>query len=211
VTLEGRRYPPRVRILYEDSRASTNGFGLHDFVLANVHDVTVESGRDLERFRIAKLIEAIPKNSDTKVLAALEKDAERLHAGSTVLLAWLDDDKVHRPLGLPAGQPPSALEHAILQRVPSSIRAGAVRIHLLRGNVEQLLRRIADLQPGALDEAELAAALEKAPTSRDLCFRCAAEAKHAAWRRAVRDGDPGFAETIRYLADVAARETWPPW
>ena len=44
MTLEARRYPPRVRILYEDSRASTNGFGLHDFVLANVHDVVVEAG-----------------------------------------------------------------------------------------------------------------------------------------------------------------------
>jgi hypothetical protein len=40
-----------VRILYEDSRASTNGFGLHDFVLANVHDVVVEAGIALERFR----------------------------------------------------------------------------------------------------------------------------------------------------------------
>jgi len=72
VTADPRLYPPRVRILYEDSRAVTRGFGLHDFVLANTRDVIVGRGREIEPYRLAKLIEAIPKKSDTKVLSALE-------------------------------------------------------------------------------------------------------------------------------------------
>lgn len=45
----GQRFPPRVRILYEDSRAATQGFGLHDFVLANVQDVLLEDDRERSR------------------------------------------------------------------------------------------------------------------------------------------------------------------
>jgi hypothetical protein len=205
------RFPPRVRILYEDSRATTRGFGLHDFVLANVRDVILECGLAVERHRLEKLIEAIPKNSDTKVLSALERDAERLHGGSTVLVAWLDDDKIHRPLGLPPGQPASSLIEAIRRRLPASLRPEAVRIHLLRGNVEQLLRRIDSAQPRTFDETTLAEALDKVPTARDLCFHFAAAERHATWRKLVREADPSLDETIRYLADLAAREIWPPW
>lgn len=205
------RFPPRVRILYEDSRAATTGFGLHELVLANVRDVLLGRGLAVERHRLAKLIVAIPKNSDTKVLSALERDAERLHGGYTVLVAWLDDDKIHRTLKLPAGQPTSALIEAIQRRVPSSVRPEAVRIHLLRGNVEQLLRRIDSVQPHTFDETTLADALAKVPTARDLCFHFAAAERHAAWRELVRGADPGFDEVVRYLADLASRETWPPW
>lgn len=205
------RFQPRVRVLYEDSRAVTNGFGLHDFVLANVRDLILERGHDVERYRLGKLIEAIPKNSDSKVLSALERDAEGLHNGHTAVVAWLDDDKIHRPLRLPPGLPTGSLIDAIRKKIPSSIKPEAIRVHLMRGNVEQFLRRIDGAQPRTFDEATLAEALEKVPTARDLCFRFAAAERHAAWRKAVRDGDPGFDETIRYLADLAARETWPPW
>jgi hypothetical protein len=205
------RFPPRVRILYEDSRAATRGFGLHDFVLANVQDVLRDSRQDIERYRLQKLIEAIPKRSDTKVLSALEHDAERLHGGSTVLLPWLDDDKLHRALKLPAGQPAEALIAAIQQRLPPSLRPEAVRIHLLRGNVEQLLRRLDAVKPTPFDQATLSEALDKVPTSGDLCFQKAAAMEHEAWRGRAREGDPGLDETIRYLAELAARETWPPW
>jgi hypothetical protein len=205
------RFQPRVRILYEDSRASTNGFGLHDFVLANIRDLLLERSLGAEPHRLRKLIEAIPKKSDTKVLSALERDAERLHNGHTVIVAWLDDDKIHRPLGLPPGQPASALIEAIRRRAPSSLRPEAVRIHLLRGNVEQLLRRIDGAQPRTFDETTLAEALDKVPTSRDQCFFVAANERHSAWRKLVRDGDPGFDEIIQYLAELASRATWPPW
>jgi len=206
-----QRFQPRVRILYEDSRASTNGFGLHDFVLANVRDVILERGQDVEPYRLRKLIEAIPRKSDTKVLSALERDAEGLHNGHTVLVAWLDDDKIHRPLGLAAGSPASLLKEAIQRRVPSSLRPEAVRIHFMRGNVEQFLRRIDAAQPGTFESATLNDALGKDPTARDLCFKEAALAKHVAWRKLVRDGDPSFDDTIQYLADLACRERWPPW
>jgi hypothetical protein len=91
--------------------------------------------------------------SDTKVLRALEHDAERLHAGRTVIIAWLDDDKVHRALGLPSGQPASTLIQAIQKRVHPALRSEAVRVHLLHGNVEQFLRRIDAAQPNTFDAA----------------------------------------------------------
>jgi hypothetical protein len=211
VSLGAPRFQPRVRILYEDSRAATNGFGLHDFVLANVRDVIGERGHDMEIYRLRKLIEAIPKKSDTKVLSALERDAEGLYNGHTAIVAWLDDDKIHRPLRLGPGLPASTLIDALRKKLPSSIRPEAVWIHLMRGNVEQFLRRIDGAQPKSFDETTLAEALDKVPTARDLCFHVAAAQMHAAWRKVVRDADPGFDETIRYLADLAARETWPPW
>jgi len=211
VSSGGPRFPPRVRILYEDSRAVTRGFGLHDFVLANVGDVLLERGQEVERYRLQKLIEAIPKRSDTKVLSALAQDAERLHGGVTALVAWLDDDKLHRTLKLPAGQPAEALIAAIRQRLPASLSPEAARIHLLRGNVEQLLRRLDAVKPSPFDPITLSEALEKIPTSRDLCFQQAAALKQQAWRGLVRAGDPDLDETIGYLAELASRETWPPW
>ncbi len=211
MTADLRRYPPRVRILYEDSRAATKGFGLHDFVLANVRDMILDRGRDVEPHRLAKLIEAIPMKSDTKVLRALERDAERLHAGRTVIVAWLDDDKLHRPLGLTPGQSTSTLIQAIQKRVQPPLGADAVRIHLLRGNVEDFLRRIDAAQPNAFDAETLEDALDKVLTARDLCFRQAAAAIHARWRQVVRDGDPSFGDTVVFLADVATQERWPPW
>lgn len=211
MTADRTLYPPRVRILYEDSRSATRGFGLHDFVLANTLDVIVGRGRKLEFYRLAKLIEAIPMKSDTKVLRALEHDAERLHAGRTVIIPWLDDDKIHRALGLPPGQPTSTLIEAIQKRIPRSLRSEAVRVHLLRGNIEQFLRRIDGMQPNTFDATTLADALDKVPTARDLCFRQTASPECAGWRQLVRDGDRAFGDTIEHLADLATREPWPPW
>jgi hypothetical protein len=205
------RFPPRALILYEDSRTAAGGFGLHDFVLANVLDVIQERQQSIEPQRLRKLIAASPKKSDTKVLSALERDAERLHNGVTVLVVWLDDDKLHRPLGLSSRQPPAVLTEAVRQRLPASLRSEAVWIHLVRGNLEELLRRIDGAQPGTLDQATLDGALDKDLTARDLCFKEASRAKHAAWRRLVRDGDPSFGETIQHLAALVTRETWPPW
>lgn len=145
------------------------------------------------------------------MLSALAQDAERLHGGTTALVAWLDDDKLHRTLGLPAGQPAEALAAAIRRRLPPSLRPEAVRIHLLRGNVEQLLRRLDAIPPSPFDQDTLSKALEKAPTDRDLCFQKAAAPKQQAWRGLVRAGDPDLDEAIRYLADIAARPIWPPW
>ena len=204
-------HPPRAVILYEDSRSATQGFGLHAFVLANTLDVIVGRGRRIELYQLARLVEAIPKKSDTKVLRALEQDAERLHAGRTVIIAWLDDDKIHRALGLAPGQPTSTLIQAIQRRVPSSFRSDAVRVHLLAGNAEQFLRRIDSVQPNTLDAATLADALDKVPTARDLCFLRAASPGYAGWRQLVRNGDRAFADTIAYLADLATRDSWPPW
>lgn len=205
------RFQPRVRILYEDSRAATNRFGLHDFVLANVRDLLLERRLDVAPYRLEKLIEAIPKKSDTKVLSALEREAERLHNGHTAIVAWLDDDKIHRPLGLASGQPEATLIEAIRKRLPPSLRPEVVRVHLMRGNAEQFLRGIDGAQPKTFDETTLSEALDKVPTSRDLCFRQAAALNHAGWRRLVRDGDSSFDEAIEYLADLASRESWPPW
>lgn len=211
MTADPRRYPPRVRILYEDSRSATRGFGLHDFVLANTRDVIVGRGRAVEPYRLAKLIDAIPMKSDTKVLRAIEHDAERLHAGRTAIVAWLDDDKIHRPLGLSSGQPMSTLIQAIQRRVQPSLGSDVVRVHLLHGNIEQFLRRIDSAQPNTFDAAMLTDALDKVPTARDLCFLQAASSGYAGWRQRVRDGDPRFDDTISYLADVATQESWPPW
>lgn len=211
MTADRTLYPPRVRILYEDSRSAIRGFGLHDFVLANTHDVIVHRGRRIEPYRLARLIEAIPMKSDTKVLRALEHDAERLHAGRTVIMPWLDDDKIHRALGVAPGQPTSTLVQAIQKRAPSSVRSDAVRVHLLPGNVEQFLRRIDGVQPNTFDEITLADALDKVPTARDLCFRQAASPRCAGWRQLVRDGDRAFRDTIEDLAELATRDAWPPW
>ncbi|HET7500542.1 MAG TPA: hypothetical protein VFK02_06045 [Kofleriaceae bacterium] len=198
-------------ILYEDSRAATNGFGLHEFVLANVRDVIAERGQEIDSYRLAKLVEASPKKSDSKVLRALKEDAERLHAGSTVIVAWLDDDKLHRSLGLPPGQSASQLIQAIQDRLHPSVPKHALRVHLLRGNVEQFLRRIDSAQPNTFDAETLQGALQKQPTDRDLCFRRAAVLPHRGWRQAVREQDPSFRETIGFLADAATCARWPPW
>jgi len=211
VTADRTLHPPRVWILYEDSRSVTKGFGLHDFILANTHDVIAGRGRQVERYRLAKLIEAIPMKSDTKVLRALEHDAERLHAGRTAIIAWLDDDKIHRALGLAPNQPTSVLTQAIHKRVHASVRSDAVRVHLLRRNVEQFLRRIDAVQPNTFDATTLADALNKVPTARDLCFLQAASTGYAGWRQLVRDQDPSLSDTIGYLAQIATQEPWPPW
>jgi hypothetical protein len=62
--------------------------------------------------------------ADRTLYPPLEHDAERLHAGRTVIIAWLDDDKIHRALGLPPGQPTGALIQAIQKRVPRDPRGG---------------------------------------------------------------------------------------
>jgi len=181
---------------------------LHEYVLANVRDLILERGQEVERHRLAKLIEAIPKRSDTKVLSALERDAEGLHGGHTVLVAWLDDDKIHKPLGLSPGSPASSLIEAIRRRVPSSLRPEVVRIHLMPGNIEQFLRRIDGAQPNTFDETTLTEALDKVPTARDACFHRAAAERYTGWRKLVRDGDPGFDDPVprrsRGSGDMAA-------
>ena len=202
---------PRVKILYEDRRTADRHFRLHDFVLANTLDVLRGSGTAIEMYQLVSLIEKIPKGANGDVLRALAQDAERLHGGYSAIVVWLDDDKVHKALGLQKKPSTDKLIEEIRKRVPTSLRADAVWIHLLHGNVEEFLRRIDAAQPGSLDEDTLAEALDKVLTARDLCFRTAAAERHSAWRKAVRDADPGFDETIRYLADLAARETWPPW
>jgi hypothetical protein len=202
---------PRIKILYEDRRTADRYFRLHDFMLANTRDVLRERGTAIEMYQLVQMIEKIPKGPNNAVLRALERDSEKLHAGRSAIVAWLDDDQLHRALGLPSGQKASNLIEAILKRLPASIRPDVVRIHLLRGNIEQFLRRIDLAQPGTFDAGTLAAACHKDLTARDQCFKVAAEEKHAAWRKAVREADPGFDETIRYLADLASRETWPPW
>ena len=182
------------------------------FVLANTRDVLRASGVGIEMYQLVKLIEKIPKGPNSEVLRALERDTEKLHAGDTAIVAWLDDDKLYRALGLPRGQEASTLINAIRERLPRSVRPEAVRIHLLRGNIEQFLGRIDRSQPGTFDATTLEDACDnKDLTARDQCFKLVAAEKHAAWRKLVRDGDPGFDETIRYLADMASRETWPPW
>ena len=90
------RSPARVTILYEDCRGPARGFGLHELVLSAVHDIFVERGTAIERHVLNRRIIAIPKKSDTKVLAAIKEDAERIHGGRSAIVAWLDDDQIHR-------------------------------------------------------------------------------------------------------------------
>jgi hypothetical protein len=98
VTADLPRYPPRVRILYEDSRSATNGFGLHEFVLANTCDVMLGRGGEIERYRLAKLIEAIPMKSDTKVLRAIPVSGE-----APIGVPWEAPTR-STPTGLPRAQ-----------------------------------------------------------------------------------------------------------
>lgn len=205
------RIQARAWILYEDSRAASKHFRPHDFVVANVHDVLTDSGGVFERHRLDALIQAIPKGPNTQVLRALARDAEKLHAGTSAIVAWLDDDQIHRALSLTPGQSASTLTEEVRKRVPASIPSAAVRIHLVQGNMEQFLHRIDRAQPGTLDAAALSEAFSKDLTARDVCFKEAALARHAGWRKLVRAADPGFGETILYLADLVTSEPWPPW
>lgn len=90
----------RARILYEGSRGPTNDFGPHKLVISAVHDAIAERGVDIQRYTLMKRIVPIPKKSDSKVLAAIRNDGEQLHGGHSAIIAWLDDDKIHRALGL---------------------------------------------------------------------------------------------------------------
>jgi hypothetical protein len=86
----------RVTILYEDRRGPAQGFGLHELVISTAHDIVAERGSAMPRHVLAKRIIAIPKKSDTKVLTAIKDDATRIHGGRNAIVAWLDDDKLHR-------------------------------------------------------------------------------------------------------------------
>lgn len=203
--------PPRVVILYEDRRTDDRHFRLHDFVLANTRDVLLERGISTEMFQLVKLIDKVPKGPNNEVLRALERDAEKLHAGRTAIVAWLDDDKLYRALGFQKRQQAGTMIEAIQRRLQPTVKRDVVRIHLLRGNVEEFLQRIDSAQPGTFKAMAFANALAKDSSARDQCFKLAAEMKYAGWRKLVRAADQGFDETIQYLADHVTCEPWPPW
>jgi hypothetical protein len=163
---------PRVAILYEDNRGTAVGFALHDLVLATVEDLLSERGRTLPRHVLHKRIVAIPKNSDTKVLAAIRNDAERIHGGRTAIVAWLDDDWIHRPLQLSAHDSTGTKIAAVRATAPPgfSQRPGVLEVFLLNGNVEAFLRRIDAARPGGLPPQTFAEAIDKDLSARDLCF-----------------------------------------
>jgi hypothetical protein len=213
VSSDPPRSPARIFILYEDSRGPTNGFGLHKLVLAATHDVLGESGSEISRHVLEKRIVDIPKRSDGKVLAAIRDDGERLHAGHSALVAWLDDDKIHRTLGLAANASQAAKLAAIRSYAPSLLvqRQDALEIHLVNGNTETFLEACHAVRPGALSPETFAAALAKDRTARDLCFAEIAKQIHGKWRAELRGRDPGFDAVIRHLARLASHEPWPPW
>lgn len=203
----------RVRILYEDSRGPTNGFGLHKLVLATTHDMIAARGFAIQRHVLEKRVIAIPKRSDGKVMAAIRDDGEQLHAGHSALLAWLDDDKIHRTLNLAASTSRMAKLTAIRSFAPPSLeqRPGALGVFLVNGNIEAFLKTIDSARPNALSRATLEAALGKDRSARDQCFAEAAKQSHIEWRAAIRRRDSGFDCAIRYLACLSTHEPWPPW
>jgi hypothetical protein len=208
------RSPARVRILYEDRRGPTNGFGLHELVLAAVDDVLRTRGLVVLRHVLAKRIVAIPKKSDSKVLAAVRDDAEQLHGGHSAVIAWLDDDKLHRALHSLAGNNSKAKKiTAVRSLAPSSLgqRPGALEVFLVQGNIEALLQRIDAARPNTFSRTTLEAALDKDLSARDQCFVEIARRQHADWRAEVCRRDVSFDCVIRYVACLASYEPWPPW
>jgi hypothetical protein len=184
---------------------------LHKLVLAATHDVIADRRIAIQRHTLEHRIVAIPKNSDSKVLAALRNDGERLHAGHSVLVAWLDDDKIHRTLNVAAGASPAAKITAIRSFAHPSLeqRPGALAVFLVNGNIEMFLRSIDAARPNALSPPTLSGALGKDRSARDQCFAEVAKQTNVEWRSAIRRRDPGFDCVVRYLACLATYE--PPW
>src|SRR5262249_7054378 len=151
-----------------------------------------------------------PKKSDSKVLAAIKNDGEQLHGGHSALIAWLDDDKIHRALGLAGGASRAAKITAVRSFAPPLLeqRPGALEILLLNRNIEVFLQAIDAARPHALSPAMLRDALGKDRSARDLCFMQIASQGNAEWRAAVRRRNPGFDCVIRFLACLATYEPW---
>ncbi len=150
-----------------------------------------------------------------KLLGDLAKPDRFLKQGAR-LLAWIDEDKVHRDLKLPANSPRHVLvdqikAKAILQRSHD----GRVEVFLLQRNLEHLIAAVRDLpnENNPLTPELIALAIAgKQLDARDAIFDELAKSSptSAKLREQLRRAHPGFSAVSHFVMCTLTQPQWPP-
>jgi len=185
-------------VLYEDSRAPTNRFGPHEFVMACVADRFVGTPRhDLER-----IVACMPMNGAAKVIKAVRFGHQRLARSGESLIVVLDSDRIARHLGLEGGACKARLRAGLISGIESS--AVTPQCVFLERNTEDLVRIVAaviDCAPGHIDEA----CDRKNLNARDTILTRAAKVgaiTGASDRSAILEKHPSTARLVRLIVEA---------
>lgn len=196
----------RLTILYEDSRASAGRFALHDLVLSSAADLV-----ERQPWELVPVVVAVPCNGALQVLARIVT-ADRFLRNNGWLLAWLDNDKIRRALGLSAISSASVVSARIKQLDPGYARSlGRVEVFLLEDNLEDLIRTIQPHLPSSLrDEADRAVRLKRVNAREGILYELARpNPRSNGWRATLRQLHPNFASVSQYVGAIASAPAWP--
>lgn len=171
-----------ITVFWEDQRGpQPKAFGPHALLLACLSDDT-----GLDRWDLATMVVAIPKKGDTKLKAALARDAVKAANAGPVVFVF-DNDRVRELLGLSK----VACKPEVIKSIGTTCEV-QVAVVLLENNVEDLLNACRR----AAGEAEISDKLS--PNERDAVFYRAAIA-HRATRDRIRMDAPSFDRLVRYV------------
>lgn len=178
---------PVVTVLYEDQRARNGDFALHRLLVALAADVPDAP----ELWEIAHGTEAVPKKGVSKLLRAVETDADRL-VGAGGVVAVIDDDKIRHALGLPLNATQTDVRAKVLERSASP----ELRVCFLNRNLESVLDLAVECGVKVDPETRRRAINGKKQIDRDLLLRKAA-ADEAVRREMVKRDD-----SLREICDT---------
>ena len=171
-----------ITVFWEDQRGSQpKSFGPHALLLACIADEM-----ETDRWSLGKRVVAVPKKGDSKLRAALERDAVGAsHSGPVVFV--FDDDHVREVLGLSRG----ACKRKVLETAAAHCEQ-PIEIVLLENNVEDLLTACLEAM------GKPAPASKPNPNDRDAVFQSIAAEDRSA-RERVRAVVPSFDRLVRYV------------
>jgi len=178
-------------VLYEDQRAQTTSFGLHELVVACVADRAA-----LARHSVAERLKGIPKKGAGNLLKACTRDVEQLCNRGRVH-AVFDCDKIRAPLNLPKDATDREVRAALEKRCG---RREGLRFHLLDQNLESVL--VALDQCSNVDREQLSRALAKDLIDRDLLFGSVASMSDPHVRDCIQERMPSFKDLIDALFEA---------
>lgn len=192
----------RLRILYEDQLGAVPDFPLHRLVLAAAHDRCPQ----LERWRLALRVIAIPKKGQGAVLSDVGRTQIHLNAGVCVL-AWIDGDHV-RDLFPSASRATRADVIGLIKQRAGAVDPGRLEVFLLEKNLESLLETLErELRETFDDETVTRAIRNKRLDPRDQLLLHIASSPGL--RTRLRERHQGFDCVTRYVAAIATVEPWP--
>jgi hypothetical protein len=170
-----------IAILYEDARGQAKGFPLHTLVCACIAD-GIGCGVEV----VEPLLRPVPKNGDSKLLAACREEAPDMREKS--IFALFDADKLYRLLKQPGNTALPAL-HGLLRSEVSDPRT---QVFLLERNTETLVEAAADClgRPRPTTKNQL---------DRDTLLASAARDFSRSSRDCIREKVPSFATFVDAL------------